>query len=346
MKKLKYKDLLLIMIVAGFFSTYLCAQTVSKVGTSAAPFLKIGAGARTLAMGESGVSHINDVTSMYWNPAGLATMQNSQVIFNHYDFIADLNFEYAGFAIVVPELGTIGASFTYLGAPDIERTTYLRQEGTGEMISSSFYAFGVSFARMLTNRFGLGGSIKYVQENLWHTSSTGFALDLGVNYTTIFKNVKIGMSISNFGTAMKLDGRDLTVQHDISPSSDGNNGNIYAKLSTDDYPLPVLFRFGISSNLTRDFFEIEDHDLIVAVDALHPNDNREYLNVGGEYVYNKLFALRAGYRQLFLEDSEGGLTFGFGLHYDMDQIGINLDYAALDYGRLDYVNKFTFILTF
>jgi len=347
MNKLKSKDLIYsIVFLVGFLSINIQGQSISKVGTAAASFLKIGAGARSLAMGEAVVSNIEDVTSMYWNPAGLALMQKNQVVFNHYDFIADLNYEYAGVAIVMPEIGTVAASFTYLGAPDIERTTYLRQEGTGEMVSSSFYSFGLGFARMLTNRFAIGGNIKYIQENLWHTSSTGFALDIGISYTTLFKGLKIGMSMSNFGTSMQLEGRDLAIQHDIASQSDGNNGQINGNLATDEFPLPVLFRFGISSNITKDFFEMEDHDFVVAVDALHPNDNKEYLNVGGEYFYNKMFALRAGHRQLLLEDSEGGFTFGFGLHYDIDQIGVNLDYAASDFGRLDYVNKFTFILTF
>jgi hypothetical protein len=278
----------------------------------------------------------------------LGTITKNQVIFNHYDYIADLNFEFAGIALILPGMGTIGASFTFLGAPDFERTTEIRPEGTGEMVSSSFYAFSLGYGRMLTERFAIGGNFKYIRENLWHTSSSGFALDVGVTYRTIFKNIKIGMSISNFGTNMKLEGRNLIIQHDIDESSEGNNANINADLTTDEFSLPIFFRFGMSSNIMADIFNIEGQDFIVSVDALHPNDDKEYMNIGAEYVYGNLIALRAGYRRLFIkeDEKEGGLTFGLGLHYDISQFGITIDYAAVDYGRFDYVNKFSLIFSF
>jgi hypothetical protein len=56
--------------------------------------------------------------------------------------------------------------------------------------------------------------------------------------------------------------------------------------------------------------------------------------------------VRAGYRQLFLKDAEGGLTYGFGLHFNVRAFELNLDYAAVDFGRLDYVNKFSLIFSF
>jgi hypothetical protein len=344
--KLRY--ILIIFCSTLLITTQIQAQLVSKVGTTAAPFLKVGAGARALGMGEAYVSLAEDVTALYWNPAGLGYLDRNEVIFAHYDYFAEMNYEFGGVAISIPELGTIGASFTYLGSPDFERTTELRPEGTGEMVSSSFYAFAIGYGRKLTERFAIGGNIKYVRENLWQTSADGFALDLGVMYRTIFEDIKIAMSISNFGSSMKLEGRNLTVQHDIDEANAGNNGNINATLDTDEFSMPIFFRFGISSNITRDFFGIENQDFIISMDALHPNDNKEYVNIGAEYKYANLLALRGGYRQLFLAESEreGGLTFGIGLEYDFESVGVILDYAAIDYGRFDYLNKFSFILSF
>jgi hypothetical protein len=181
---------------------------------------------------------------------------------------------------------------------------------------------------------------------LWHSKASGVSLDLGILYTTIFKNLKLGMSVSNFGSGMKMSGRDLLVQHDIDPNAAGNNETINADFTTDEFPLPILFRVGMSTNLTRDFFGLENHDLIIAMDAIHPNDNREYMNIGGEYLFHRFVALRAGYRQLFLDEKEGGFSFGFGLHFNIRQFELNLDYAALDFGRFDYLNKFSFIFSF
>lgn len=321
------------------------AQSVSRVGTSAATFLKIGVGARPLGMGEAFTTQAQDVSAIYWNPSGLAAVQNVQLLLNHYDYIADVYFDYGAVAFPMGNIGSFGFHFAYLGMPDIERTTIIEPEGTGEMVSASSFSAGLSYARMLTDRFSIGGTVKMIRENLWHTNATGFALDVGLTYTTHFKNLKVGMSISNFGTSMQLDGRDLLVQHDIDKTSDGNNSNINANLKTDSYSLPILFRVGISANVTRDVFNIENNDLIIAVDAIHPNDNFEYLNVGGEYTFRNLLALRAGYRQLFLKDAEGGFTFGFGLHLNLLNSDFYLDYAAVDYGRLDRLNKFSLIFS-
>lgn len=335
-----------LMIIILMLPTVLLAQSVSRVGTTAAPFLKIGVGARALAMGEASVTQASDVTALYWNPGGLGVIGKNQFILNHYDYIADLSFDYAGVALRLPGVGTIGLQFTYLGAPDLERTTLLQQDGTGEMVSTSFYSVGLSFARSLTDRFAIGGTFKLIQENLWHSKASGVSLDLGILYTTIFKNIKLGMSVSNFGSSMKMSGRDLLVQHDIDPNAAGNNETINADMTTDEFPLPILFRVGMSANLAQDFLEIENHDFIIAVDAIHPNDNKEYLNVGGEYSFHRFISLRGGYRQLFLDEHEGGFTFGFGLHFNISRFELNLDYAALDFGRFDYVNKFSFIFSF
>ncbi|MBN2009629.1 PorV/PorQ family protein [candidate division KSB1 bacterium] len=324
----------------------LFSQSISRVGTTAAPFLKIGVGARALAMGEAFVTQANDATALYWNPAGLGVIAHNQFIFTHYDYIADLDFDYAGIALQLPLIGTVGLQFSYLGAPDIERTTLESQDGNGEMVSAAFYTAGISYGRALTDRFSIGGTAKYIRENLWHSSASGMALDIGVLYTTIFKNINIGMSISNFGTSMQMSGRDLLIQHDIDPSTAGNNETINANLATDHFPLPILFRVGLSSNLTKDFLGVSMHDLIIAVDAVHPNDNKEYLNIGAEYIFNHMIALRTGYRQLFLEYAEGGPTFGFGLHFTTGGFSVNMDYAAIDYGRFDYVNKYSLILMF
>lgn len=324
----------------------LFAQSVSRVGTTAAPFLKIGVGARLIGMGEAGVTEAEDIYAMYWNPAGLARMQGSQIALNHFEWIADIAFEYAGFAVSLPGVGAFGVNVTSWGAGEIERTTLFEQEGTGEMVSMGSICFGATFARNLTDRFSFGLNGKYIRETLWHSHATGFALDAGVLFNTQFYNMKIGASISNYGSKMQMRGQDMLVQHDIDPVNDGNNENVNAYLSTEAYNLPIFFRFGISMNILEDLFGVENQDLNLAVNVIHPNDNKQYVNVGGEYRFRELIALRGGYRQLFLDYAEGGMTAGFGLFQRLGSVGLGLDYAAMDYGRLDIVHKFSLALAF
>lgn len=329
-----------------FFCATLNAQSISGVGTTAAPFLKIGVGGRALGMGEAYTTQVEDVTALFWNPAGLAQIVKNQILLNHYDYLADLHYEFGGIAIPIHTIGTFGFFFSYLGMPDIERTTVLSPEGNGEKVSANSYAAGLCFARALTDRFSIGGSVKYLRETIWHSQASGMAFDIGVLYRTFFKNLKIGMSITNFGSDMQMRGRDMLAQHDISELVAGNNENINAHLDTDEFPLPILFRVGISANLTQDFFNITEHDWILSVDAVHPNDNKEFLNVGSEIKIYDRIALRAGYRQLFLQDHEGGMALGFGLHFNIMNSDMYLDYATVDYGRLDNQNKFSLIFSF
>ncbi len=344
MNKYKFINTAAFLFIFSFIN--LSAQTLSGVGTTAAPFLKIGIGARALGMGEAITTQAEDITALFWNPAGLAGLNKNQILLNHFDYIADMRLDFGGVAIPLPAIGTFGLFFSYLGMPDIERTTVMSPEGNGERVSANSYAVGASFARALTDRFSIGGSAKYIKETIWHNSASGLAFDVGVMYRTFFRNLKIGMSISNFGGDLKMEGRDMLTQHDISEIFAGNNENINAHLDTDEFPLPMLFRVGISANLARDFLNFTQHDWIIAVDAVHPNDNKEFLNIGSEVKFYDLLALRIGYRQLFLQDREGGLSFGFGLHFKVLTSNLFLDYARVDYGRLEKQNKFSLIFSF
>jgi hypothetical protein len=322
------------------------AQTIGRVGTTAAPFLKIGVGGRALGMGEAYTTQAEDITGIYWNPAGLANISKIQVLLNHYDYIADLYFNFGAVAMPVAGFGTIGSFVGFLGMPDIERTTIQMPNGTGERVSASSFVIGLSYARALTDRFSIGGNVKYIRESIWHSTADGFAFDVGVFYRTFFKNLKIGMSISNFGTEMQMQGRDMLIQHDIDDTFEGNNQNIGGHLDTDSFPLPILFRVGISANILEDFFDVKDYGWILAVDAVHPNDNKEYINTGMETTIYHMLSLRAGYRQLLLQDREGGMTFGFGLNVRIMGAEVNVDYASVDFGRLDRQNKFSLIFSF
>ncbi len=323
------------------------SQTIGRVGTTAAPFLKIGIGSRSLGMGEAYTTLAEDVSGMYWNPAGTSTLPQMQGLYTHYAYLADINYDFGGVALPVSGFGTLGAFFGYLDYGSIERTTVDFPNGTGETVTASSFVFGVSYSRSLTDRFSIGGNVKYIREGIWHSSASAFAFDIGLLYKTFFRNIRIGMSISNFGSSMKMDGRDMLIQHDVNPSMASSNPNLNAHLDTDEFPLPVLFRVGISTNITRDLLEIPDQDWVVSVDAVHPSDNKEYLNIGTEAgLFNRLISLRAGYREFLLADREGGLTIGAGVGMDLAGGRIDVDFATVEFGRFGYHNVLTLILTY
>jgi opacity protein-like surface antigen len=182
-----------------------------------------------------------------------------------------------------------------------------------------------------------------IMQQIWHESATGWALDAGLLYTTPFNDMKIGMAISNFGTDMKMTGEDLYVTHNPDPSVAGDNSKIPAEYYTESYPLPLLFRIGLS----MDVIKSEDNTVTLAVDALHPNDNAQSVNVGGEYSWNKTIYARVGYKSMGIPSSEEGLTAGFGLAYEvMANVTFKLDYAYENYGILSNIQKFALSVSF
>jgi len=338
---------LLITTLILIVSVHLFPQSkdVSKVGTTAATFLEIGVGATASGMGGAYVSVANDATSLYWNPAGIARMENDEAIFTHTNWIASTNLDYAALVLSLGEIGNLGFSYTSLSMPDMAVRTVDMPEGTGEYFSAGDLAVGLSYARTITDRFSIGFTAKYVQENIWHETGTAFAVDAGTMFRTdLFGGMVIGASISNFGSTMQLNGIDVRTFGSVAPNQLGTNSQIPFDIELGSWNLPLLFRIGVSATPVN----TEDYKWTVAVDALHPNDNYESMNVGTEFSYKGFLSIRGGYQSLFLLDGEGGLSFGIGLNskelFSSDVV--TFDYAYRDFGRLNGVHYFSVGLSF
>jgi hypothetical protein len=311
---------------------------VSKVGTTSAQFLKIEAGSRAVAMGGAFVAVDNDATALYWNPSGIARLANSELVLIHTKWLADISFNYVGLVLPLSSVDAIGISITTLSMDEKEVRTVLYPEGTGEKYNAGDIAAGLSYARNLTNRFSIGFTAKYIQQKIWNMTSSSVALDIGTLFITGFNDMKIGMSISNFGSKMQLEGKDISVTYDPDPGKYGNNDKIPAELQTGKFDLPLIFRVG----LAMDVLKGERNRLTVAVDAVHPNDNTENMNFGAEYAYNDLLFLRIGYKNLFTRDSEEGFTAGAGIEYALfGNALLYIDYAYQDFGLLNNVQRFS-----
>ena len=321
-----------------FFCGIVNAQTdrsTAKVGTTAGQFLKIEPGARAIGMGGAYAGLSNDIYAVYYNPAGIVNAAgNSQVTFNHANWLAGITYDFAAASINLPDLGVLFADLTSLAVPEDKVRTFAFPDGNGEYWNASSLAIGIGFARKLTDRFSIGFQGKYIRESIWNESASGFAVDIGTYYITPFNDLVIGASISNFGSKMQLSGRDVLFNSDPDNNINTGPNNILSQYSMDSFDLPLTFRIGLSMNLMKTRYIRITGD----IDANHPNDNTEYLNNGLEIAYNEVFFIRAGYRSLFMRNSEGGLTLGGGVNYKFnDQITILFNYGWADYGRLNSV---------
>lgn len=340
------KIVILLMVLVGgslLAQTQNYRENVSKRGTTAASFLEIGVGSRALAMGGAFTALSDDPTAIYWNIGGLGKIKRNGIVFNHTEWIADTRFEYLGAAFKIGPWGTLGFSLTALGMNEMDVTTVEEPEGTGQSFSAGDVAVSLGYALNLSDRFSIGLNPKVIRQSIWEMHATGFAIDVGVHYVTPFKGITLGFAMTNFGTKMRLDGHNTRVLYDFVPNSSGNNDRVPAKLETDAWPLPLNFRIGLLYRALNG----PRHQLNIAIDAAHPNNNYESVNVGVEYVFQNRVALRGGYKSLFLQDSEESLTLGAGLNYPlMGNFMLHIDFAYADFGLLENIYKYSIGIDF
>jgi len=338
----------LIFLVTMFSSSY--SQKPIRVGTTTANFLEIGFGAAGNAMGDAFVSVADDLSSIYWNPAGLGYMTQTEALFIYQPWLVDINTSFVAVGVVLPRIGTLSLGLISVDYGDMQVTTLAMQEGTGETFSPNDIAVSCSYGRRITTWFSFGASAKYISSTIWHMTARAFAVDLGVIINTGFfsptaskkHGLNLGMSISNYGTKMKYDGIDLIRPIDILPDEAGNFRDVPGQFRLQDWELPLIFRLGVSINpIVRG-----NQQVTLSVDALHPNNNSESVNVGMQYAVllptlGKLF-LRGGYKALFMEKSEYGLSLGGGVIMNLfGNKKIKIDYAFRNVGILGNAHSYS-----
>lgn len=301
-----------------------------RTGTSSAQFLKIGMGARAIGMGASFVAVANDAEALYWNPAGLVQFDKNALVFSHNEWFVDTKLEFAGAVYHIDNANTIGFAITYLHTEDMKETTELQPFGTGRTFGFGDFLAGLSYARRMTGNFSFGITTKFMQETIAELTMRSLLFDLGTYYNTGWRSIRFAVTVTNFGQDMRPEG---------SFSFQGLDNNTTEVNNYQSFSPPTLFRIGIAANL----IENERHNVTSTVQLNHPNDNSENINLGLEYWWNDMLAIRGGYTTARAEED---FSFGFGLHAPIAIADFRLDYAFSNFGRLGNVNRFALQLLF
>jgi hypothetical protein len=301
--------------------------SAQKVGSTSMQFLKVMPSARAAALGEAYSVIASGAEAVHWNPAGVASVQGHQVALTYVDWIFDARQGAFAYATSLGRLGAIGFQIQYVDFGTFEETSnerpYINDPErvglTGRTFRPYSYLFGVAYSRELTDRFSLGFGAKFVHESLFDTGNmramirqgvyddvdtwaSGVLFDVGIRYATGFRSVEIASAIQNFGP-------DVT----------------YA---VESYPVPLMFRVGISADLVGPEALLgtgsPDNRVKAAFDLFHPNDYAQQAHFGIEYDFQRILALRAGYK--FFYDSDG-LTLGAGLNHAIGGVGLSIDYS-------------------
>ncbi len=302
------KKLITLSVVTLTLMQSVGSSWASGPGTTAADILNIPVGARAIGMGESYVAQADDLSSLYWNPAGLALMQERQASFSYNQLVKDLSYQNAGIGIPL-ENGALGASISYLSYGNIPGYDTSGQSIGDQTAYSGVGTFGASW---LGSQWSAGANIKGIQEKLSDVSATGVAFDVGGNLIypkPVFGGtMRLGAVVQNMGSGMKL-------------------------LQQND-PFPTDWKVGLAA------VQMLDRRLNLSLDYGKPNFDTGVVSAGAEYWVAKFLALRTGYTNNHLEGS--GIRAGVGLRIK----GISFDYAYAGEGELGMANRFELAFRF
>lgn len=295
-----------------------------RAGISTAQFLKIGVGGRASAMGDAFIAIANDVSALYWNPAGLSQFSENQIIFSHNKWIVDINHDFLGAVYHLDNDNTFGIAFTALSMDKMKVTTEFSPFGTGEYYGFSDIAIAISYSRKMTEQFSFGGTIKYMEETLDKLKMRGVMIDLGTYYWTGLGSTRFAVTVSNFGNDLAPDGEVVLV---------GNR----TKSEWQSFSPPTMFKIGFAFEP----YEDEINRITASIQLNHPNDNSENFVIGAEYSYDKMFYLRSGYK---VNVDEQNYSFGAGVSLPISIANVSVDYSFSNFTRLGSVHRFSLIL--
>ncbi len=307
---------------------------LSKVGTSAAEFLRIPVGARASSMAAY-TANMNDASSMILNPSGLTSLGNSEVLVEITPWYLDMTHSFFGAAMPTNK-GVVGVHVLSLNYGEFEETTAEAQGLTGRTFSAYSVSFGVSYARQLLPQFSIGGTAKVVHEQIAKSSASAIAFDIGTVYQTPFDDIRFGVSVTNFGSKLQMNGNDLIISSDPDESQSGNY-EPDALLATQKFDLPLMLKVGLS----WDAVEQENMRLTLSVDGNNPTNNTQSVSIGGELALaNEQVLLRAGLPYIGQEDKIETFSSGIGVRYRTSNgLGLGFNYSYHGYDYLGDVNK-------
>lgn len=325
-----------IALVALFGGRPAAAQQVEereKLAQTGMKFLSVSADPRAAALGGAMTAIEGTSSALFYNPAGMAWMEGStDAMIGQTGWIADIDYNHASLAFQPAggRYGVVGFSLTSVDYGDLQETIFDPTTEAGFIdlgtFSPSAFAVGVGYARSVTDRFSVGGQVKYASQDFGSAVVTaddagGFlrediqqdvlAYDFGVLYKTPFESLNFAVSARNFSQEVDFGG--------------------------ESFQLPLTLQIGVSMDVV-DLTALDPsmHRLVLAVDAEDPRDFSEQIEVGGEYTFANTLALRAGY--VFPAD-EQSFSLGAGIRQGLGGVGFGADYSYSDFGVFSNVHR-------
>lgn len=284
-----------------------------RAGLSALTFLKNDINPRSLGMGGASAAITGDGYSIFTNPAALTHLNHNTFTMQNMFVGAGVHQTFVSGAFPSQKRNdVIGFSINGLNSGRIKERTEFMPQGTGREFSVINMAFGLTYAKKLSEQFSTGISLKYIYENIAEFTAHTAAVDMSFLYETDWRDLQFAVVVSNFSGNNALSSRN-----DIPVTFNRVTG-----VALEDNTLPIHFALGASAIA----YQEGQHKIRAAFQINHPNDNSENLRFGGEYDYADVYFMRLGFR--LSVDGQRWPTFGFGVKAGLGENTMYIDYAA------------------
>ena len=336
---LKYKILLLSIL----FPVILKAQVFRNYSNE---FLTIGVDAAALGMSKAVVATANNVNAVYWNPAGLAGIEDYQGSLMHASYFAGIaNYNYAAFAMPIDQKSALGFSVIRFGVDDILNTTELI-DGDGNidfnrvsLFSAADYAFNVAYARdLIFKDVKFGINAKVVRRIIGEfATSWGFGFDAGIQFER--NDWHFGLMIRDITTTFNSWSINETEFEKIKNAIPGQNQELP---KTTEITKPKV-QLGVAKNfrIGRFFNLLSEVDLNIRFAKTNDVISTDFVSIdptiGFQLDYERIAFLRIGvgnFQNTTEFDNSKSVSmqpnFGLGFIYK----GIQIDYALTNIGSL------------
>jgi hypothetical protein len=291
-----------------------------RQGTAGAQELRIPVSAHGVAIGEGYLADVSGVEALYYNPAGIAKLDGTEVYFTHMDYLANTDKDYVA-GVTKTGLGTIGLSIDVFSIGNIEETTEANPEGTGRIFSPTFSVIGLSYARFLTDAVSVGGTAKLINESILDERARGVAFDVGVQYRPGWQGVRLGFLLKQLGPDLVFTGGDFDSFHQTTDDPNASPRSLASQSAK--FELPSVFQMGLAYTP----YEQGDHRVDTYGTFVNNNFGDDQYRLGVEYRFRDLLALRAGGIATEDKSYNFGPAFGVGLGVPLGTSRVSVDYA-------------------
>jgi hypothetical protein len=330
--------------VVGFAAAPSFAGDPDRIGTAAGVQVQVPVGAKDIALVGSNLAYTSGLDAIYWNPAGLARMENTAAVqFSYMSIFNDIGVNYLAAAYGDEDLGVFGVSIKSFNFGDIPFTTTEDMDGSsGRTFSPTFVTLGFTYSRPLTEVVNVGLTLKLINESIDRASATAFAFDIGLQYDNLgsIDGLAFAVALKNIGSSLSYQGSALGTNYQ-DPS--GREDFLTRDAASNQLPTSIEFALGYKAMLA------EKNMVSVMGNFLSNNFENDAVRFGVEYSFDDFLFARGGYNLgmgVETADKVYDFALGAGIKYPLGGVNFIFDYAYRNTQYFDGENIFTITLGF